>query len=250
MQKDLLSGHLLNFFFKKLKTHKIFSGLQETDKLLTDSFWSFDSFHCARGCHWLTGVDMATPTFTFFPFFDWARNYSNYFIDYNQSSSLTQQQQQQLEQMSLPFGIHAGRQQPEEIGLRFVPVSRLRFRTQQTPPRRDKSGQSRHRTPPSSSEPVRPFETRAGNFFAAWPGVRFLPFFFFFFFKLWNALFNLVALYPTRCIVEKKCGTPECSYGRYVTLTGRCPRRHELRPRSWFDSEISPKLFRLYTLPS
>ncbi|XP_046645012.1 uncharacterized protein LOC124334507 isoform X1 [Daphnia pulicaria] len=34
------------------------------------------------------------------------------------------------------------------------------------------------------------------------------------------------------CIVEKKCGTPECSYGRYVTLTGRCPRRHELRPRS------------------
>ena len=32
---------------------------------------------------------------------------------------------------------------------------------------------------------------------------------------------------------EKKCATPECDYGRYVTSAGRCPRRNELRPRSW-----------------
>ncbi|KAK4016356.1 hypothetical protein OUZ56_031310 [Daphnia magna] len=34
------------------------------------------------------------------------------------------------------------------------------------------------------------------------------------------------------CIIEKKCGTPECDYGRYVQLAGRCPRRNELRPAS------------------
>ena len=40
-------------------------------------------------------------------------------------------------------------------------------------------------------------------------------------------------LFGFRCINEKKCATPECDYGRYVTSAGRCPRRNELRPRSW-----------------
>ncbi|KAI9557743.1 hypothetical protein GHT06_017572 [Daphnia sinensis] len=34
------------------------------------------------------------------------------------------------------------------------------------------------------------------------------------------------------CIIEKKCGTPECDYGRYMESAGRCPRRNELRPAS------------------
>lgn len=40
-------------------------------------------------------------------------------------------------------------------------------------------------------------------------------------------------LFGFRCMNEKKCATPECDYGRYVTSAGRCPRRNELRPRSW-----------------
>ncbi|XP_057366569.1 uncharacterized protein LOC130687418 isoform X2 [Daphnia carinata] len=34
------------------------------------------------------------------------------------------------------------------------------------------------------------------------------------------------------CVIEKKCGTPECDYGRYLEWEGRCPRRNELRPAS------------------